>query len=138
MVNSEKYPELVKKPACAEQFYNEFKGKLPEKSLLAGFNFALCCDNFHYAFNRYLLHEGKSLYHVHQQIKTFFTENAQHKRRLALFGIFTSEYTEATKRMMLAREYYELMPKLHQAEEQVQRLVESLFADLNEQADPED
>jgi hypothetical protein len=137
MINSEKYPELVRKPACAEQFYNEFKGKLPEKSLLAGFNFAVCCDNFHYAFNRYLLHEGKSLYHVHQQIKTFFDKNAQHKRRLALFGIFTNEYTEATKKMLLAREYYELMPKLHQAEEQVQRLVECLFADLNDQPEAE-
>ena len=137
MVNSEKYPELVQRPACAEQFYNEFKGKLPEKSLLAGFNFAVCCDNFHYAFNRFLLHEGKSLYHVRQQIKTFFDENAQHKRRLALFGIFTNEYTEATKNMLLAREYYELMPKLHQAEEQVQRLVESLFADLNDRPETE-
>ncbi|MGB3848446.1 MAG: hypothetical protein WA958_00650 [Tunicatimonas sp.] len=132
MINAEKYPELVTKPVCAEQFYEEFKGKLPEKSLLAGFNFALCCDNFHYAFNRYLLHEGKSLYHVHRHIRTFFSDNAQHKRRLALFGIFTNEYTEATKNMLLSREYYELMPKLHHAEEQVQRLVESLFADLND------
>ena len=131
MINSDKYPELVQKPVCAEQFYNEFKGKLPEKSLMAGFNFAVCCDNFHYAFNRYLLHEGKSLYRVQKQIKTFFSENAQHKRRLALFGIFTNEYTEATREMLLKREYYELMPKMHQAEAQVQRLVESLFADLN-------
>lgn len=133
MINTDKYPELVQKPVCAEAFYNEFKGKLPEKSLLAGFNFAVCCDNFHYAFNRYLLHEGKSLYRVNQLIKTFFGDNSQHKRRLALFGIFTSEYTQATKNMLLAREYYELMPKLHHAEAQVQRLVESLFADLNEQ-----
>ena len=125
----EKYPELIRKPACAEQFLSEFKGKLPEKSLQAGFNFAVQCDNFHYAFNRYLLHEGKSLYHVHNHVKTFFTNNAGHKRRLALYGIFVEEYVDATKQLLLNREYYELMPKFHQAEEQVQGLVKSLFAD---------
>ena len=125
----EKYPELIRKPACAEQFLSEFKGKLPEKSLQAGFNFAVQCDNFHHAFNRYLLHEGKSLYHVHNHVKTFFTNNTGHRRRLALYGIFVEEYIAATKQLLLNREYYELMPKFHQAEEQVQGLVKSLFAD---------
>lgn len=128
----EKYPELIRKPACAEQFFNEFKGKLPEKSLMAGFNFAVQCDNFHYAFNRYLLHEGKSLYHVHSHVKAFFTDNTGHKRRLALYGIFVNEYMDATKQLLLSREYYELMPKLHQAEEQVEHLVKTLFADHND------
>ena len=124
-----KYPELVRKPTCAEHFFNEYRGRLPEKSLMAGFNFAVQCDNFHYAFNRYLLHEGKSLYHVYQHVKTFFDKNAGHRRRLALYGIFVSEYIEATKELLLTREYYELMPKLHQAEERVEQLVKSLFAD---------
>lgn len=124
-----KYPELIREPACAEEFFNEYKDKLPEKSLMAGFNFAVQCDNFHYAFNRYLLHEGKSLYHVQHRVRTFFSDNTKHQRRLALYGIFVSEYIGATKELLLTREYYELMPKLHQAEEQMEYLIKTLFAD---------
>ncbi len=124
-----KYPELIRKPDCAEHFLSEYQGKLPKKSLMAGFNFAVQCDNFHYAFNRYLLHEGKSMYHVNRHVKSFFEENEGHDRRLALYGIFIREYVEATKELLLSREYYELMPKLHQAENSTEQLVKSLFAD---------
>ena len=128
----ERYPELVRKPESAELFFNEFKGKLPEKSLLAGFNFATQCDNFHYDFNRYLLTEGKSLYRVMNHIKVYFDQNQSHQRRLVLFSLFIREYMDATGKLLLSREYYELMKKFDEAQEKINKMVHLLMADYKE------
>lgn len=127
----ERYPELIRNPECAEQFFNEFKDVLPEKSLMAGFNFAVCCDNFHWAFNKYLLsEEGITLYRVNQHVRKFFSENEEHSRRLILFAIFIREYLEVTEKLLLDREYYELMEKFNEAKNKIEGLVKLFMPDV--------
>lgn len=130
----EKYPELIKAPECAEQFFNEYKGVMPDSSLLAGFNFALNCDNFHYAFNRYLLNEGKTFYRVGQCMRQYYAENQNNPRSSALFSVFINEYLEVTQSLLLKREYYELMPRFEDAKKKVTDLVNMLMSEANSQA----
>lgn len=126
----ERYPELVRNPECAEQFFNEFKDVLPQDSLLAGFNFALSCDNFHGAFNRYLLSsEEITLYRVNKHIHKFFSENEEHPRRLVLFAIFIHDYLQVTEKLLLDREYYELMNKFADAKFKIEDITKVLMAD---------
>lgn len=126
----ERYPELVRNPECAEQFFNEFKDILPQDSLLAGFNFALSCDNFHWAFNKYLLStEEITLYRTNQHIRNFFLENNGHPRRLILFAIFIRDYLQITGNLLADREYYELMTKFAGAKTRIEDLIKILLAD---------
>ncbi|MGB3584887.1 MAG: hypothetical protein WBA23_00020 [Tunicatimonas sp.] len=127
----EKYPELIKAPECAEQFFNEYKGVMPEKSLIAGFNFALSCDMFHYSFNKYLLKEGNSFYRVGESIRKFFSENTDNPRRAALFSIFVNEYLTVTRDLLLNREYYELMARFDEAEEKALQTVSLQMSEIN-------
>lgn len=131
MTEMEKYPELIKKPECAEQFFNEYRGVMPDSSLLAGFNFALNCDNFHFSFNRYLLTEGKSFYRVGQCMRQYYAENENNKRRAALFSVFISEYLEVTQSLLLRKEYYELMPRFNDAKQKVTELSAMLLGEIN-------
>ncbi len=127
----EKYPELIRNPECAEQFFNEFKDILPQDSLMAGFNFALSCDNFHWAFNNYLLAEEEiTLYRANKHIRNFFQENEAHPRRLILFAIFIRDYLNVTEKLLLDREYFELMSKFSEAKIKVESLVKYLMADV--------
>lgn len=126
-----RYPELVKTPECAEQFFNEYKGVMPDSSLLAGFNFALNCDNFHYSFNRYLLNQGKSFYRLGQSMRQYYSENVDNPRRAALFSVFINEYLDVTRQLLLKREYYELMPRFDDAQHKVTRLVATLMSETN-------
>lgn len=126
----ERYPELIRNPACAEQFFNEFKNILPQDSFLAGFNFAVSCDNFHWAFNKYLLSEEEiTLYRSTKHIRTFFDENENHARRLVLYAIFIKDYLKLTETLLLDREYYELMTKFADAKTKIEHLVRMLLAD---------
>ncbi len=126
----EKYPELIRNPDCAEQFFNEFKGVLPEDSFLAGFNFAVSCDKFHWAFNKYLLSEEEiTLYRSTKHIRAFFEENEAHARRLVLYAIFVKDYLQLTEALLLDREYYELMTKFADAKTKIDHLVRILLAD---------
>jgi len=127
----EKYPELIKKPECAEQFFNEYKGLMPDKSLLAGFNFALNCDVFHYSFNKYLLKDANSFYRVGESIRKFYAENSENLRRAALFSIFVNEYLLVTRDLLLDREYYELMTRFDEAEEKVRQTVNMQMSEIN-------
>lgn len=127
----ERYPELVKTPECAEQFFNEYKGVMPDSSLLAGFNFALNCDNFHYSFNRYLLNEGKSFYRLGQSMRQYYSENVDNPRRAALFSVFVNEYLDVTRQLLMKREYYELMPRFDDAQHKVTQLVTTLMSETN-------
>ena len=127
----ERYPELVKAPECAEQFFNEYRDVMPEKSLMAGFNFALNCDMFHYSFNRYLLKEGKSFYRIGEEIRNFYSDNAGNPKRAALFSVFISEYLSATRNLLLDREYYELMARFDDAEKKALKLVDLQMSEIN-------
>lgn len=132
----ERYPELVRNPECAEQFFNEFKDVLPQDSLLAGFNFALSCDNFHGAFNKYLLSsEEITLYRVNKHIHKFFSENGDHPKRLVLFAIFIRDYLLITEKLLLDREYYELMTKFMEAKHKIEDITKILMADNLEETD---
>jgi hypothetical protein len=131
METTEKYPELIRRPECAEQFFNEYKGVMPDSSLLAGFNFALNCDNFHYAFNRYLLNDNKSFYRIGQNLRQYYAQNADNPRRAALFSVFIQEYLDATQQLLLNREYYELMPRFEDAKKKVTKLVAELVGQNN-------
>lgn len=126
----ERYPELVRRPQCAEQFFNEFKDVLPQESLLAGFNFALSCDNFHWAFNKYLLScEEITLYRTNTHIRNFFLDNYEHPRRLVLFAVFIHDYLQITESLLLDREYYELMAKFTEAKMKIEGIIKILMAD---------
>ncbi len=131
MEATEKYPELIRRPECAEEFFNEFKGVMPDSSLLAGFNFALNCDNFHYAFNRYLLNENKSFYRIGQNMRQFYADNEGNLRRAALYSVFIQEYLDATQQLLLNREYYELMPRFEEAKTKVTKMVNELVGLAN-------
>ena len=127
----EKYPELIKTPECAEQFYNEYKGMMSDESLMAGFNFALNCDMFNYSFNRYLLNDKKSFYRLGQNIRSFFSENTEKPKRAALYAVFINEYLEVTRRLLLGREYYELMSRFEDAEDKVRNIVNLQMSEIN-------
>ncbi|MEM6846086.1 MAG: hypothetical protein AAF632_28000, partial [Bacteroidota bacterium] len=121
----------VRKPECAEHFFNEYREKMPEQGLMAGFSFALNCDLFHYTFNRYLLKAGKSFYRLGENIRKFYAENAGNPRRAALFSVFVSEYLDATRNLLLNREYYELMTRFDEAEDKVRKMVNLQMGEIN-------
>ena len=127
----EKYPELIKTPECAEQFFNEYKGVMPDESLLAGFNFALNCDMFHYSFNRYLLNDKKSFYRLGQSIRSFYSENTDNPRRAALYSVFMNEYLNVTRQLLLNKEYYELMARFDDAEVKVRKIMSLQMSEIN-------
>ncbi len=125
----ENYPELLKHPQAAEDFFNTYKKFLPEKQFLTGFNFAIHCDNFHWAFNRYLVSEKKSMYRINSLVREFFNENKDQNRRLVLYILFIKGFLQITEDMLLQSEYYELMNKFENAQHNIQNLIGMLAAE---------
>jgi len=123
------YSELLKHPQAAEQFFNQYKDVLPQQQFLTGFNFAIHCDNFHWAFNKYLLNEKKSMYRVNTLVRKFFDENKDHSRRIALYILFIRGFFQITEGVLLDKEYYELMRKFNSAQNNVLDLVKALLSD---------
>lgn len=125
----QKYPELLKLPESAERFYNEFKEVLPKDKFFTDFIFVNYCDDFQWAFNKYLLTEQSSLYSLNTQVRTYFLDNQGHIKRLALYAIFIKEFLDETEEMLLEKEYYELMRRYKETREKVQNLVNLLMSD---------
>jgi hypothetical protein len=126
------YSELLKHPQAAEQFFNQYKDVLPQHQFLTGFNFAIHCDNFHWAFNKYLLSEKKSMYRVSTLVRNFFNDNREQTRRIALYVLFLKGFFQITENVLLDNEYYELMHKFNNAQNNVLDLVKVLISDVVE------
>lgn len=124
-----KYPELLRLSESAERFYNEFKEVLPKDKFFTDFIFVNYCDDFEWAFNKYLLTEQSSLYTLNTQVRTYFRDNQGHIKRLALYAIFIKEFLDETEEMLLEKEYYELMRRYKETREKVQNLVNLLMSD---------
>lgn len=124
-----KYPELLRLSESAERFYNEFKEVLPKDKFFTDFIFVNYCDDFEWAFNKYLLTEQSSLYTLNTQVRTYFLDNQGHIKRLALYAIFIKEFLDETEEMLLEKEYYELMRRYKETREKVQNLVNLLMSD---------
>lgn len=125
----QKYPELLKLPEAAERFYNEFKEVLPKDKFFTDFIFVNYCDDFQWAFNKYLMTEQSSLYKLNTQVRTYFLDNKGYLKRLALYAIFIKEFLDETEELLLEKEYYELMRRFAEAREKVQNLVNVLMSD---------
>lgn len=124
------YTELLKHPQAAEQFFNQYKDILPQQQFLAGFNFAIHCDNFHWAFNKYLMSEKKSMYRVNTLVRNFFQDNKEQTRRIALYILFIKGFFKITENLLLNNEYYELMYKFNNAQYNVLEMVKVLLVDV--------
>ena len=124
------YSELLKHPQAAEKFYHQYKSILPQQQFLNGFNFAIHCDNFHWAFNKYLLSEKKSMYRVNTLVRTFFNDNANQSRRIALYIIFLKGFFQITEAILLDKEYYELMRKFNNAKNNILGLMKMQLAEV--------
>jgi hypothetical protein len=124
------YSELLKHPQAAEQFFHQYKDVLPQQQFLTGFNFAIHCDNFHWAFNKYLLSEKKSMYRVSTLVRTFFSDNTSQTRRIALYILFLKGFFQITENMLLDNEYYELMHKFNNARNSVLGLIKVLLVEV--------
>lgn len=124
-----KYPELLKLPESAERFYNEFKEVLPKDKFFTDFTFVNYCDDFQWAFNKYLMSEQSSLYKLNTQVRIYFLDNKGYVKRLALYAIFIKEFFDETEEMLLKKEYYELMKRFTEAREKVLNLINVLMSD---------
>ena len=124
------YNELLKHPQAAEQFFVQYKDVLPQRQFLNGFNFAIHCDNFHWAFNKYLLSEKKSMYRVSNLVRTFFNDNVDQSRRIALYILFLKGFFQITENMLLDKEYYELMHKFNNARDSITGLTKVLLTEV--------
>lgn len=125
----QKYPELLKLPESAERFYNEFKEVLPKDKFFTDFTFVNYCDDFQWAFNKYLMSEQSSLYKLNTQVRIYFLDNKGYVKRLALYAIFIKEFFDETEEMLLEKEYYELMKRFTEAREKVLNLINVLMSD---------
>lgn len=125
----QKYPELLKLPESAERFYNEFKEVLPKDKFFTDFTFVNYCDDFQWAFNKYLMSEQSSLYKLNTQVRIYFLDNKGYVKRLALYAIFIKEFFDEIEEMLLEKEYYELMKRFTEAREKVLNLINVLMSD---------
>lgn len=125
----QKYPELLKLPESAERFYNEFKEVLPKDKFFTDFTFVNYCDDFQWAFNKYLMSEQSSLYKLNTQVRIYFLNNKGYVKRLALYAIFIKEFFDETEEMLLEKEYYELIKRFTEAREKVLNLINVLMSD---------
>lgn len=123
------YPELMKVPESAERFYNEFKAVLPQDKFFTDHVFVEYCDNFQYAYHKFLRQHRSSAYKVNTLIRSYFYENQGYVKRLALFAIFIKEFLEETEEMLLANEYYELMNRMHDSKTKISILVGAMMSD---------
>lgn len=123
-----KYHELLRMPESAERFYKEYQEILPQEKFFTEFNFVNYCDDFQWAFNKFLIHEKGSLYKTHSLIRSYFYDNKDHVKRLMLFAIFVKEYLVNMEAMLLHFEYYELMRKFVDAREKINNLINMLFS----------
>ncbi len=123
------YPELMKVPESAERFYNEFKAVLPQDKFFTDHVFVEYCDNFQYAYHKFLRQSQSSAYKVNTLIRSYFYENRGHVKRLALFAIFIQEFLEETEEMLLTNEYYELMNRLDDSKTKISILVSAMMSD---------
>jgi hypothetical protein len=128
-----RYPELLRMPESAERFYNEFKEILPQEKFFTEFSFVNNCDDFQWAFNKYLIQDKASLYKTHSLIRSYFYDNKDHINRLTLFAVFVKEHMETTEARLLDYEYYELMRKFLDGREKVNTLISMLISDSFEQ-----
>ena len=124
------YPELLKIPDTAEQFYNEFKSVLPQDEFFTELGFIHDCDNFELAFNYYLRNDRRTLYRVNNAVRIYLQDNRHHVKRVALYAIFIKEFLEKTEQMLLNNEYYELMTRFKDAQQKVTHLVNTLASDV--------
>ncbi|MFP4092641.1 MAG: hypothetical protein ACLFUB_03255 [Cyclobacteriaceae bacterium] len=124
-----RYPELLKMPESGGRFYNEFKEVLPQEKFFTGYTFVHYCDDFQWAFCRYLLQEKASLYKANTLVRTYFYDNKYHTKRLTLFAVFVKEYMEETEAMLLKNEYYELMRRFEEARTKINNLINMLLSD---------
>ena len=124
------YSDLLKHPQAAEQFFHQYKDILPQQQFLNGFNFAIHCDNFHWAFNKYLLSEKKSMYRVNTLVRNFFNDNIDQNRRIALYILFLKGFFQITENILLDKEYYELMYKFNNAKNNILGLTKVLLEEV--------
>lgn len=128
-----RYSELLRMPESAEKFYNEFKDILPQEKFFTEFDFVDNCDEFQWAFIKYLIQEKGSLYKTNSVIRSYFYENEEYGKRLTLFAVFIKEYLVNMESTLLECEYYELMRKFLEARKKVNALVNMLLSDSSVQ-----
>ena len=123
------YPELMKVAASAERFYNEFKAVLPQDKFFTDHIFVEYCDDFQYAYHKYLRQSQSSAYKVNSLIRSYFYDNRGHVKRLALFAIFVNEFLLETEEILLDREYYELMHRFNDSKSKMSLLISAMMSD---------
>lgn len=123
-----KYPELLRMPESGTKFYKEFYQILPQEKFFTEFGFVQNCDDFQWAFNKFLTHEKGSLYKTNSLIRSYFYDNKDHVKRLMLFSVFVKEYLVNMESVLLYYEYYELMRKFLEAREKINNLINMLFS----------
>ena len=116
-------------PESAERFYMEYKEVLPQEKFFTEFNFVDNCDEFQWAFTKYLILEKGSLYKTNSLVRSYFYENEEHSKRLTLFAVFVKEYLVNIEGTLLECEYYELMRKFLDARKKINTLVDMLLSD---------
>jgi len=125
----QKYSELLRKPESAQKFYDEYKEVLPQEKFFTEFSFVNSCDDFQWAFIKYLIQERGSMYKTNSLIRSYFYENKYHAKRLTMFAVFVKEYLMMMEDTLLYYEYYELMRKFLEARVKVNSLVNMLVSD---------
>lgn len=128
-----KYSELLRLPESAQNFYNEYKEVMPQEKFFTEFSFVDNCDNFQWAFVKFLIQDRGSLYKTNSLIRAYFYENKDHAKRLTMFAVFVKEYLVMMEDTLLYYEYYELMRKFTEAREKVNTLVNMLVCDSSVQ-----
>lgn len=123
------YPALMEQPEAAKKFYDEFKAVLPQDKFFTDLTFVEHCGSFQYAYLKFLSHRQSSAYRMNTLIRTYFSENQGHVKRLALFAIFVEELLADTERMLLSHEYYELMTRFNDSRHRILNLVNVMMSD---------
>ncbi|MDF9795901.1 hypothetical protein OKW21_001164 [Catalinimonas alkaloidigena] len=123
-----KYPELLRMPETGAKFYQEFHQILPKDKFFTEYGFVNHCDNFQWAFNKFLSQDKGSLYKTNSLIRSYFYDNKDHVKRLMLFSVFVKEYLVNMESVLLYYEYYELMRKFLEAREKINNLINMLFS----------
>ncbi|WKN31659.1 hypothetical protein PZB74_22185 [Porifericola rhodea] len=123
-----KYPELLRMPESGTKFYREFQEILPQEKFFTELGFVQSCDDFQWAFIKFLTQDKGSFYKTHSLIRSYFYDNKDHVKRLMLFAVFVKEYLVDMESMLLQHEYYELMRKFLDAREKINQLINMLFS----------
>ncbi|WPP49519.1 hypothetical protein [Catalinimonas niigatensis] len=123
-----RYHELLKMPESGERFYKEFQGILPQEKFFTELGFVKNCDDFQWAFNKFLIHDKGSLYKTNTLIRSYFYDHKEHVKRLMLFAVYIKEYLVNVEALLLQYEYYELMRKFLDAREKINNLINMLFS----------